>query len=100
VRTCCDRRSASTSTLAQAVARRQSEADGVDEAFIIGGAGLYAAGLRVADRRYVTEIDVELAGDTVFAEVDWRRWRRLRSEAVPADEANAYAFTLSVYERA
>jgi dihydrofolate reductase len=85
---------------ALAVARRQSEADGVDEAFIIGGAGLYAAGLPVADRLYVTEIDVELAGDTVFPEVDWQRWRRLRSEAVPADEANAYAFTLSVYERA
>ncbi|MEQ8858355.1 MAG: dihydrofolate reductase [Pseudomonadales bacterium] len=85
---------------ALALARRQCQADGVDEAFIIGGARLYEAGLALADRLYVTEIDAVLDGDTFFPEIDWRRWRRVRSEAHPADERHAYPFTIAVFERA
>lgn len=82
------------------LARRQCEADGVEEAFVIGGAGLYQEALAVADRLYVTEIDAELEGDTFFPEVDWSRWRRISSERFAADERHAYPFTISVFERA
>ncbi len=82
------------------MARRQCEADGVNEAFITGGAGLYAEGLAVADRLYVTVIDADLAGDTFFPEVDWSAWRLLRREDHPADERHAYPFFISTYERA
>lgn len=85
---------------ALALAERQCLADGVEEAFITGGAGLYAAALPAADRLYVTEIDVELDGDTYFPEMDWSPWRRMSVERFPADDANAYPFTISVYERA
>jgi dihydrofolate reductase len=85
---------------ALAVARRQCAADGVEEAFIIGGAGLYRPGLQVADRLYVTRIDAELEGDTHFPEIDWSRWRRLRGDHHAADAAHAYAFDIEVYERA
>lgn len=82
------------------LARRQCAADGVEEAFITGGAGLYAEGLAVADRLYVTEIDAELEGDTFFPEVDWSRWRLVRREEHPADQRHAYPFSISTYERA
>jgi dihydrofolate reductase len=83
-----------------ALARRQCAADGVEEAFITGGAGLYQEGLAVADRLYVTEIDTELEGDTFFPEVDWSRWRLVSREEHPADERHAYPFSISTYERA
>ena len=73
--------------------------DGVDETFIIGGAELYRRGIEVADRLYVTEVDVEIEGDTYFPDMDWSRWRRVASEPFAADEANAYSFTISRFER-
>lgn len=73
---------------------------GVDEAFITGGSGLYAEGLKVADRLYVTEVDADIDGDTHFPEMDWDAWRRVSSEAFAADADNEFAFTVSVYERA
>lgn len=82
------------------VARAQCAEDGVDEAFVTGGAGLYAEALPLADRLYVTVIDADLDGDTFFPELDWRRWREIDREAHPADERHAYAFVISAYERA
>jgi len=82
------------------LARRQCAVDGVAEAFITGGAGLYAEGLAVADRLYVTEIDADLEGDTFFPEVDWSRWRLVSREEHPADERHAYPFSISTYEPA
>lgn len=82
------------------LARRQCEADGVDEAFIIGGAGLYQPGLALADRLYVTEIDAVIEGDTFFPEVDWQSWRLLSRDHHPADADHAYPFDICVFERA
>jgi dihydrofolate reductase len=45
------------------------------DAFISGGAEVYRAALEVADRMELTEVDDEPAGDTLFPEVDWSRWR-------------------------
>jgi dihydrofolate reductase len=84
---------------ALALAERQCRQDGVDEAFITGGAGLYAEGLGVADRLYVTEIEAEVEGDTFFPEVDWSQWRCLDRVAYPADADHDYAFTISTFER-
>jgi dihydrofolate reductase len=85
---------------ALAAARAQCDADGVDLAFIIGGAELYRRGLAIADRLYVTRVDAELDGDTHFPEVDWTAWRRISSEHHPADAEHAYGFDVEVYERA
>lgn len=85
---------------ALAVARAQCAADGVDEAFVTGGAGLYAEALPLADRLYVTVIDADLDGDTFFPELDWRLWREVDREVHPADERHAYSFVISRYERA
>lgn len=49
---------------------------GVD-AFIAGGSAVYEAGLAVADRLELTEVDAAPEGDTTFPEVDWSRWREV-----------------------
>jgi len=85
---------------ALALAERQCRQDGVDEAFVIGGAELYRVALGVADRLYVTRIDADLPGDTFFPDIDWSVWRLVRSEPHSADEEHAYPFAIEVYERA
>ena len=60
-----------------------------------------AAAHRHAAEMGVEEADgtVEVEGDTLFPEVDWSRWREVRRESFPADEANAHDFTVALFER-
>jgi len=63
-----------------------------DEVMVIGGANLYAQLLPRADRLYLTEVDVEVAGDAWFPPFDRAQWRELSHEAHPADERNPYPY--------
>lgn len=72
---------------------------GEDEAFVMGGAGLYAEGLPIADRLYFTRVHAELDGDTRFPAFDLADWRELERVEHAADERHAHAFTIFVYER-
>lgn len=42
--------------------------------FLIGGAEMYKAGLKLADKLYITEVHAEFAGDAFFPEIDIREW--------------------------
>ena len=67
-------------------------AAGDGEAFVIGGAELYAAALPLADRLQMTEIDATFEGDTRFPAIDPHRWRETARET-HRDEADFdYAF--------
>ena len=79
-------------SLPAAVAAAQS-----DEAFLIGGAGLYAAGLALADRLQLTEIDAAFAGDTHFPAIDPSEWRETARETHQDGTGFGYAFV--TYER-
>ncbi|GAA5315856.1 MAG: dihydrofolate reductase [Candidatus Pelagadaptatus aseana] len=62
--------------LASAVtmAREEAGRQGVAEVMVIGGAQIYAEALPMAQRIYVTRVDVELEGDAFFpplSEADW-----------------------------
>jgi dihydrofolate reductase len=58
-----------------------------DEIFVIGGAEIYRAALPLADRLLITQIDRDVAGDTVFPPVDWSHWQEV--ERQPCLEADA-----------
>jgi len=73
-------------------------ASGDDEAFVIGGASVYELFLPGAHRLYLTWIDVEVAGDTVFPEVDWSAWHAIRETAGPPGGPLPHRFV--DYERA
>lgn len=68
------------------------EALGVD-AYIAGGAEVYAAALEHSDRLELTEVDLEPEGDTFFPEVEWAQWDEVFSEEHPG-------FRWVTYERA
>jgi dihydrofolate reductase len=67
------------------------------EAFVIGGAELYAAALPLADRLCLTEIDAEFAGDTHFPAIDPDRWREASRQSHRDESGLGYAFV--TYER-
>jgi dihydrofolate reductase len=67
-------------------------AAGSDEAFVIGGAELYAAALPLADRLQLTEINAAFEGDTWFPAIDPDHWRETTREAHRAEAGFGYAF--------
>lgn len=48
-----------------------------DEVFVVGGAELYREAIGLAQRAIVTEIELDVAGDAHFPELDPAQWRAL-----------------------
>ncbi|ASJ97812.1 MULTISPECIES: type 3 dihydrofolate reductase [Shewanella] len=65
---------------------------GCDELVVIGGGQLYAELLPQADILYLTEINLDVAGDTHFPEWDDGSWRLLQSESHINDKGLEYRF--------
>ena len=82
-----------TRTLDEAIAACAPEG----EAFVIGGAEIYALALPRASRLYLTEIDAEPEGDAWFP--DWKHFefREIAREPGSPDSPLKYAFV--TYER-
>jgi dihydrofolate reductase len=70
-----------------------------EEIFVIGGATLYSEALPVADRLYITEVNVALEGDTFFPELESGAWHEQWRERRAADEKNAYAMEWVILDR-
>ena len=75
-------------------------AEGAEEAFVIGGARLYAEALPEADRIYLTDVVAEVEGDTFVPRLDPRDWRETLLAGQPADGRNAHALRFLLLERA
>jgi dihydrofolate reductase len=72
---------------------------GESEAFICGGAQVYAQTIGFADRMCLTLVDAEVAADTFFPEFDEREWREQESVYQPADDKNQHPFTFKLLLR-
>ena len=81
------------STPEQALALAHDET----EAFIIGGAELFAQTLQLADRMIVTLIDSQFECDTFFPEIDPGLWAETGREQCLS--ANGLSFAIVTYER-
>ncbi|GAB6263774.1 type 3 dihydrofolate reductase [Photobacterium sp. 53610] len=85
-------------TVVSSLDAAKTAAGDTDELMIIGGGSVYAECLPMADRLYLTFIDLSVAGDTCFP--DWGSdWQQSYSEAYRADEKNAHDMTFVVLER-
>jgi dihydrofolate reductase len=73
--------------------------DGSEEAFVIGGAGLYQAALPRAQRFHLTRVHAEVDGDTVLAEFDESDWQELSRYDYRKDEDNPYNYSICLLER-
>jgi dihydrofolate reductase len=79
--------------------REIAERDGVDEVFINGGGEIYRAAMPIAQRLYVTHVDVAPEGDTFFPEIDPTVWTGTVLPEIVAGEKDSAGFTITVYER-
>ncbi|HEX2832078.1 MAG TPA: dihydrofolate reductase [Thermoanaerobaculia bacterium] len=74
---------------------------GETEAFVLGGAEIYAQANHRADRMYLTRVHAEIEGDTYFPEFDdVSEWHLTDAEHFDADEQNQYPYSFLTYDRA
>jgi dihydrofolate reductase len=72
---------------------------GCEEVMIIGGGQLYAEALPLADRLYLTQIELTVEGDTVFPDYSIYSWSELERVSRQPDEQNPYSYTFVTLER-
>ena len=72
---------------------------GVDEIFIIGGQSLYEQALPLADKIYLTAVDVETEGNAFFPKFNENGWNLVSREEHKKDERNQHDYTYLVYEQ-
>ncbi len=65
---------------------------GKDEAFIIGGAELYAQALAYAQHIYLTEIKENFAGDAHFPEFDKAIWQEVQRDSQVSESGLQFDF--------
>jgi dihydrofolate reductase len=71
----------------------------VPEVAVIGGGEIYRLFWPLVDRLYLTEVDLEVAGDTHFPVVSPAEWREVGREFHPRGEKDSAAFTLRILDR-
>ncbi len=66
--------------------------DGVRQVFVIGGGELYAAALPLADELLLTEIDLEVEGDTFFPSLGRDAFEEVSREQHVSEDGTTFAF--------
>lgn len=56
------------------------KAGGQKDVFIIGGGEIYKQTMSYVDRMYISEVDMEVEGDTLFPTIDKNRWGLTKEE--------------------
>ncbi len=79
------------SSLSAALAAAASES----QLFVCGGGDIYRQTLSLAQRIYLTELDIEVAGDTSFPEFDKEDFDLIYQEKHRAD----FAYRFSIWEK-
>ena len=70
-----------------------------NENFVIGGAMIYNLLMPYVTKMYVTEIDKDFEGDTVFPRINPDVWQEVSREDGPKDEENDFKYEYVVYKR-
>jgi len=70
-----------------------------EEAFIIGGAQIYALALDMADTVYLTQVHYNFEGDAFFPVLDTNIWIEKERKSFSPDEKHAYAFDFVTLEK-
>ncbi len=84
---------------ALALARSRTQARGVDEAFVIGGAELFQAAFPHANRLYLTRVHACPDGDVRWEPALGHEWREVSRDERPASDRDDFPVTNVIYER-
>jgi dihydrofolate reductase len=71
----------------------------VDEVCVIGGGEIFDMFLPQTDRIYLTEVDLEVEGDTFFRPLDPTQWTETAREIHPCGPNDSAGFVLRVLDR-
>ena len=71
----------------------------VEEVMIIGGGEIFEQTRGMADKVYLTTVDMEVEGDTSFRALNAANWQEISSEDVKAGPKDSADFNVSVHER-
>ena len=80
-------------------ALRIARAEKPQEIAIIGGGEIYSKFLPMADRVYLTEVDLDVAGDTRFPHLPPEQWRESGREVHEKGPNDSASFVLRVLDR-
>lgn len=69
------------------------------EVMVIGGGEVYREFLPKAGRIYLTRVQAEIAGDTLFPELDMDEWEVVDVEEFPAGDEREFGFDIETLER-
>lgn len=67
--------------------------------YVVGGASVYATMSPHYDRLVKTTVHGRFEGDTYFPALDFSAFEKIAEQFFEVDEANPYAFTVTVYEK-
>ena len=82
-------------TSAIALGNEIAREDSIDEIMVIGGGEIYALAMPYARRIYLTEVQADIDGDTMFPELDLTIWHeRDRKSHRPDQDKPGYDFVL------
>ena len=69
------------------------------EIFVIGGAQIYRQSLGLCQRIYITEIQQEFDGDTLFPELNQQEWREISREKYRLNDGDGLEYHFVVLDR-
>ncbi|QRG66368.1 dihydrofolate reductase [Brevibacillus choshinensis] len=81
------------------VVHTKEEVMALGDVIIFGGAEIYKQFLDVVERMYITQIDLEVEGDTFFPEWDREAFTVVDKREGIVDDKNKYPHSFYVYER-
>jgi len=63
-----------------------------EEVFLIGGAELYQTGLKFAHKLYITEIELDVVGDSFFPKLVSTEWQETEREAHTSEKGLKFSY--------
>ena len=86
-------------TLAASIPAALAACAGHDEVFFIGGAELYTQAIPLADRLYLTEVDIDAVGDARFPEFDRSQFDETERLSHVGEKGDRLRFDFVTYAR-
>jgi dihydrofolate reductase len=83
-----------------AAALAAARAHDAEEIAVIGGGQIYEVFFELADRIYLTEVDLAAKGDTRFPPIDGHQWRQTAIEVIEKGPKDDAACIVRVLDRA
>lgn len=80
-------------------AKTIAKADGVDEIMIIGGGEIYRLGMGLADRLYISHVDLSPDGTILFPTINSTTWEAAEQVNVEPSERDGATYSVTIYQR-